>query len=472
MQHLPASEQPQLGEDRDPEVPPQLCTQHGWRRIRATASAPRRLKKVTTAAVLAAVPFALIGTTGAHAQVPASTPISWQTTPNSEVTVNLTVDNPAAAGWLAAYPCADGFQGTSNVNYVAGQTTSTAAVVRSDAAGMVCVKTMAPTEIIVDQFEVRPAAAGLNVGSPARVLDTRSTGQRGQAWALTLGAPNDVALFNLTAVRPDGPGFLTAWPCDQPMPTASNVNYVAGDPAVPNFVEAKTSAAGQVCIHSHATTDIIVDKVGAGSNPTITAHTPVRVIDSRNDGGSLRPGAPRSFHAAAGRSIVSFNLTVTDGAGPGWVKAWPCDQPEPSTSNINFVAGEIKANFVKVLTSASGDVCLAAMTPVNVIVDQVAEDTATQFGTAPTRVYDSRTIAPPAPAPAPAPPAPPTTAVPRGRVAPNPDGSCPDNAPIKGNANSGIYHRPGQQYYTRTNAEDCFATPAAAEAAGYRAAKL
>ena len=62
--------------------------------------------------------------------------------------------------------------------------------------------------------------------------------------------------------------------------------------------------------------------------------------------------------------------------------------------------------------------------------------------------------------------------MPAGRVAPNHDGSCPDSAPIKGNANSGIYHRPGQQYYAQTKAEDCFATAAAAEAAGYRAAKI
>ena len=35
-----------------------------------------------------------------------------------------------------------------------------------------------------------------------------------------------------------------------------------------------------------------------------------------------------------------------------------------------------------------------------------------------------------------------------------------------------IYHLPGQPYYDRTNPEECFATGAAAEAAGYRAAKI
>jgi micrococcal nuclease len=52
------------------------------------------------------------------------------------------------------------------------------------------------------------------------------------------------------------------------------------------------------------------------------------------------------------------------------------------------------------------------------------------------------------------------------------DGDCPASAPIKGNANSMIYHRPGQQYYDITVAEECFATAAQAEAAGYRAAQV
>lgn len=52
--------------------------------------------------------------------------------------------------------------------------------------------------------------------------------------------------------------------------------------------------------------------------------------------------------------------------------------------------------------------------------------------------------------------------------------SCPSTAPIKGNqgSNGWIYHQPGQQYYAVTNPEECFATTAAADAAGYRAAKI
>lgn len=57
-------------------------------------------------------------------------------------------------------------------------------------------------------------------------------------------------------------------------------------------------------------------------------------------------------------------------------------------------------------------------------------------------------------------------------TAPSVTGGCSAGAPIKGNASSMIYHRPGQRYYDVTVAEECFATAAQAEAAGYRAAMV
>lgn len=49
--------------------------------------------------------------------------------------------------------------------------------------------------------------------------------------------------------------------------------------------------------------------------------------------------------------------------------------------------------------------------------------------------------------------------------------TCPDYAPIKGNKNSMIYHRPGQSAYGKTKPEVCFARAEDAEASGFRAAK-
>jgi hypothetical protein len=54
-----------------------------------------------------------------------------------------------------------------------------------------------------------------------------------------------------------------------------------------------------------------------------------------------------------------------------------------------------------------------------------------------------------------------------GRAAPS-GMSCPASHPIKGNRSSMIYHVPGGEFYDATGPEDCFASPADAEAAGYR----
>lgn len=61
--------------------------------------------------------------------------------------------------------------------------------------------------------------------------------------------------------------------------------------------------------------------------------------------------------------------------------------------------------------------------------------------------------------------------VPAGAIRGDGTAVCPPGFPIKGNAQSKIYHTNASHSYARTIAEFCFATPDAAEAAGYRAAR-
>jgi large subunit ribosomal protein L4 len=53
--------------------------------------------------------------------------------------------------------------------------------------------------------------------------------------------------------------------------------------------------------------------------------------------------------------------------------------------------------------------------------------------------------------------------------APLADGSQPEGFPVKGNADSMLYHVPGSSFYARTEAEAWFASAEAAEAAGFQA---
>jgi len=56
-------------------------------------------------------------------------------------------------------------------------------------------------------------------------------------------------------------------------------------------------------------------------------------------------------------------------------------------------------------------------------------------------------------------------------VTPDDTGGCPHGYPVKVKVTSGIYHLPGGLAYDRTKPDRCYATPQAAEADGYRAAK-
>jgi hypothetical protein len=71
--------------------------------------------------------------------------------------------------------------------------------------------------------------------------------------------------------------------------------------------------------------------------------------------------------------------------------------------------------------------------------------------------------------------APPTTAaagdLPAGALRGDGTLICPPDFPVKGNAQSMIYHMPQSSVYDRTIPEFCFATAEAAEAAGFRASR-
>src|SRR5690606_25669835 len=90
--------------------------------------------------------------------------------------LNLTVVEPATAGYVTAYPCGDAIPYVSNVNYVAGQVIANSATVKVGEQGQVCVVSSADTHLVVDLNGVfaEGASGALPVPtSPRRLLDTR-----------------------------------------------------------------------------------------------------------------------------------------------------------------------------------------------------------------------------------------------------------------------------------------------------------
>jgi hypothetical protein len=237
---------------------------------------------------------------------------------------------------------------------------------------------------------------------PVRVVDTRTAGgplAAGSSRAVdvvtaTGAAPSQVAAIsmNLTATNAGGPGYLTAWPCDQPRPDTSSVNFAGGEPGVPNHVIVPVAADGTVCVLAGVNAaDAIVDvdgwfAAGAGLVP----ETPHRVLDTRPAGGPVTDAAPAV--APAGALAAVLNVTAAGGSSePGYVTVYPCGVPVPLASTVNFGRGQTIANAAVVPVAADGTVCLHASTPVHLLVDVAGYATANFVTSGPSRALDTRT---------------------------------------------------------------------------------
>ncbi|MCU1343965.1 MAG: hypothetical protein JWL70_231, partial [Acidimicrobiia bacterium] len=217
-----------------------------------------------------------------------------------------------------------------------------------------------------------------------RVLDTRTGPDprgaphrlaAGETLVLPLrgrsGVPAEATsvLVNVTAVTPDADGFITAYPCDQPRPIASNLNPAAGQ-IVANAAMVGLAANGSICLYSLRATDLVVDVSGAyapGSS-TFTALGAVTAGDFAATG-IASDVTPMRIGLGAGRglgtvSAVALDLTVLLAAQPGYVTAYPCDQPRPNASNLNFARNRQVSNIAVVPVGADGSVCVYSSQPV------------------------------------------------------------------------------------------------------------
>lgn len=326
------------------------------------------------------------------------------------VSLNVTVTNPSAAGFLTAYPCGT-LPLVSNVNFVANQTVPNAVIAPLSAAGELCLFSNVSTDVIVDINGWFLSNTGFTSVTPARVFDTRAGESPNALVAVPkqkYGGANGVlqvnvanlpgatpasgigaVSMNVTVTNPDAAGFLTVYPCGGDVPLVSNVNFTAGQ-TVPNAVITPVPANGQLCFFSNVPTNIIADINGWFSNANIGFNTvaPTRVFDTRPGespnavrsvekrkvGGTYVlevtfSGLPGGLTPAGGVAAVSLNLTATNPDAAGFVTAFPCGAALPVVSNLNFQAGQTVANAALSTLSADGKLCFFSNVPTDLIAD-------------------------------------------------------------------------------------------------------
>jgi hypothetical protein len=188
------------------------------------------------------------------------------------------------------------------------------------------------------------------------------------------------AVFNVTVVSPQGPGYLTVYPGGTP-PVARNLNFVTGQ-IVANRVTVGLSSSGTISIFSPVETNVILDVSGyfleTGSGSVFTPESPVRIVDTRcsaspEPGFCLFENLPKSNaglnplgplgefkvqvagvgNVPSTASAVVANVTVTSTTANSYLTVYP-GGAMPLVSDLNWTPGQTLANLVVGTLSFTG----------------------------------------------------------------------------------------------------------------------
>jgi len=325
----------------------------------------------------------------------------------SAVVVNLTATNTNGTGFVTAYADGSSVPSATNVDYTPGLTVANEAVVPVGVDGEIDLtnggSSAGKIDLLADVsgYFTHATASGFTTLTPARILDTRNgTGATkakvaaGKTLVLTIAGADGGKLpatgitavsLHVTTTNTTGTGFVDVYPDGATLPNVSNVNYTAGV-TVANTVIVPVAADGKVDLTNGGTSagaiDLIADVTGYYSTTGTSAYVslaPTRLLDTRTTT-ALKAGATdtvtpdkavTSIPAAATGFV--FNATLTQTTGTGQIIAYPVGVTEPSSSTVNYVAGQTVANLAQVPAGTGGAVAFnnngAAAGTVQLIVD-------------------------------------------------------------------------------------------------------
>ncbi len=339
--------------------------------------------------------------------------------------------------------------GSNNASFTIINDTTITAVAPAGSAGLVNVTVTTSTGTsVTNNFDgfVYTAPGQYYPVTPTRVCDTRSGANDPATYAGDTLAPNipltvsiaggssgvplsaSAVALNITAVNPTGWGYFTVYPTGVVAPVASSVNFSSSTNAQANFVQVPLGNSGSINIMAgDASSDLLVDVVGYYAPQSSSAGlynpvSPTRIVDTRLPASSTNPnggqflnagqsltvqatGAAGGLIPASGVEAVAVNITVTDTtAQGGYLVAYPANLTTvPTSSNLNFGAGESVPNRAIVQLSPSGAFKITVENSgADIIIDVGGYFTTSSNSTgysfhalSPVRIVDSRTYPPP-----------------------------------------------------------------------------
>lgn len=320
----------------------------------------------------------------------ADTPIPAAAT---AVTGNLTVTG-STFGWavyLGPDPIAS--PASSTINFGSGETTANGLSVALSTDGKLSATFMSKpgnsTDLVFDvtgYFTPNSSGATYHAMTPARLLDTRfANGLSARLvsntpvcfWISQANRPNSTVpasatavTGNVTVVNETSSWAVYVGPDPVASPSASTLNFSSGDVKANNLTVA-LGAGGRLCLTylsiAGQTTDLVFDVTGYYTADATGARfvplAPARVLDTRVANGlpgKIVANTPVSVTVAGKGGVPAEAVGVTGNVAvvnetSGWaVYVGPAAVSSPSTSSLNFRAGDVRANGLTAALSRNG----------------------------------------------------------------------------------------------------------------------
>ena len=229
----------------------------------------------------------------------------------------------------------------------------------------------------------------LPVGGPVAALDN---GRVPGGGVLRVSVPEAIGgktvVGQLTVDRAVGAGFVTAFGCDDGLPTNSDGTVSRSDlnfdgavsPVASNRLLVQADDTGDVCFFTQQPAALIVDINGVTFDTGVNSF-PNRRTDTRSradplvvGGGVLRVSVPE---AVGGKTVVG-QLTVDQVMEAGFVTAYGCNDGLPtdpdgtvSRSDLNFdgTISPVSSNRLIVQADSNGEICFYTLGSAALIVD-------------------------------------------------------------------------------------------------------
>jgi PKD repeat protein len=331
------------------------------------------------------------------------------------VVLNVTVTDVVTGGNLSAYPDGTTEPSTSTQNFAAGGTVPDLVTVKLGTDGKVALTVNGTSTTSVDivadleGYYTPTETNGYTEIQPGRILDTRSglgatkakvsvgqtlklavdgatattnTATSGNITeALPASGITAVAL-NITVTNTVESGVVTAYADGTTLPTASNVNYTAGQTTA-NAAVVPVGSDGKIDLsvtgNGGTSTDIIADvegyyTAGNGTGTSVFVPTiPARIYDTRQhtNGAILAGGYLHVAFSPTTPDAYALNITDVSPTGGGNLEAFPDNTQDNITSTLNFVAGQLVGNYDQATVSSTGiDIQNNSGGSVQIVVDE------------------------------------------------------------------------------------------------------